>query len=107
MLNQYAVMQQPAVTNGAARMLNLHSAFRSATSALFLVFACTAASCQTTPVQPEPPPKSTERRGTHVWIERPWEMRYFLMVTKSWASAKRVAVKRNNKVKPDRPWLSW
>ena len=86
-------------------MLNLHSAFRSATSALFLVFACTAASCQTTPVQPEPPPKSTERRGTHVWIERPWEMRYFLMVTGDWRIAKKGAIRRN--AKPGETSLEW
>lgn len=88
-------------------MNRFHRALRSAT-ALTLVCACTVASCQTAPAQPDPPStKSAERPGTHVWIERPWEMRYFLMVTKSWATAKAGAIRRNGKAKPGDTWREW
>jgi len=87
-------------------MIHLGSAFRSAASAMVLICACTVASCQTAPVQPEPPSsKLIERRGTHVWIERPWEMRYFLMVTKRWSIAKAGAIKRNARLA--RTSLDW
>lgn len=38
-----------------------------------------------------------QRSGSHVWIERPWEMHYFLAVkeTAAWARQKRRAVREN------------
>jgi len=82
-----------------------HGALRSVTGALTLACACTVASCQTPPAQPGPPAKPAERRGTHVWIERPWEMRYFLKVTKRWDISKEGAIRRN--AKPGNRSLEW
>lgn len=41
------------------------------------------------------------RRGSHVWIERPWDMRYFLSIrsVEDWALSKEGAVRRNAKEK--------
>jgi hypothetical protein len=50
-------------------------------------------------------PKAAERRGSHVWIERPWQMRYFMMVTDTWAIEKEGAIKRSGK--PGRVSLEW
>lgn len=87
-------------------MNHFRSALRPANAALVLVFACTVASCQTTPAQTEAPPtRSSERSGTHIWIERPWEMRYFLMVTGDWRIAKEGAIRRN--ARPGKISFSW
>ena len=50
--------------------------------------------------------KKDERRGTHVWIERPWTMRYVLAIVPAWPNAKKVAIKANARAKPGRS-LSW
>jgi len=86
-------------------MNHFDGALRPVTSALVLACACTTASCQTVAVQSEPPAKTPERRGTHAWIERPWEMRYFLMVTKNWDITKEGAIRRN--AKPGETSLEW
>lgn len=87
--------------------MSRHHAIRSAAIALALVCAGSVASCQAVSGQSDSTSKSTERPGTHVWIERPWEMRYFLMVTKSWSIAKESAIRRNGKAKPGDTWRNW
>lgn len=84
-----------------------HCALRSAASALVLACACIAASCQSAAAQPEPPAKPPKEGGTHAWIERSWEMRYFLMVTGDWRIAKKGAIRRNGKAKPGDTWRNW
>lgn len=86
-------------------MKQRHYGLRSVAGLLVLTYVCTMAACQTRPSSSEPPATPPERRGTHAWIERPWEMRYFLTVTNSWHIAKKVAVERN--VRPGKTSLMW
>ena len=53
------------------------------------------ASCQTATSNPGVQEKPAERRGTHVWIERHWEARYFLLVSDSWEIKRSGAAERN------------
>jgi hypothetical protein len=75
-----------------------------------LIIAITsAASAQCQDLQPQNAAANSEseRRGTHLWIERPWELRYVLKVlgTQSWESSQRVARKVNRK--PGQISLNW
>jgi hypothetical protein len=75
--------------------------------ALMIIFS-SSVSAQSQELQSQNAPASEpERRGTHVWIERPWELRYVLKVlgTRSWESSQRVAKKVNSK--PGQISLNW
>ena len=66
----------------------------SAAIAATLAGACALASSQTVPSVAEPA-KAVDRRGTHVWIERPWEMRYIIIGTHWGSNEREYAIKYN------------
>nr|WP_315202726.1 hypothetical protein [uncultured Albidiferax sp.] len=51
--------------------------------------------------------KPQERRGTHIWIERPWNIRYVLVVEdgRSWTIGKKIAIESN--AKPGQRHFQW
>jgi hypothetical protein len=51
------------------------------------------------------PVKPVQRRASQIWIERPWEIRYFLMVTDSWSTLREGAIRRATK--PSNTWMEW
>lgn len=80
-------------------------AIRLAAIAAALAGACALASSQAVPPVAEPA-KVAKRDGSITWIERPWAMRYIIVVTQRWRSQRKVAMESNAKNKPGESF-SW
>lgn len=52
------------------------------------------------------PAKAAELRGSNVWIDRPWDMRYIISITQRWPTTRKVAAKLNATSKPEES-LMW
>ena len=81
---------------------------RLAFAAPAVLLAAASASCQPQPTSAANSDPNAEQRGSHVWIERPWEIRYFVSVmsSRSLKIAKKVATEYNSKLGPGDS-LSW
>jgi hypothetical protein len=49
--------------------------------------------------------KPMQRKASQTWIERPWEIKYFLAVTDAWSSKKKASIRRNSE--SGVTWQSW
>lgn len=78
---------------------------RTLTTAVICSGVWAVASCQV-PAPERSPDKTTEPRGSHVWIERPWTIRYFIAVSQRYPTLRRVAAEFNAKQKPGQS-LGW
>lgn len=57
--------------------------------------------CQAQVSTPQQAPQTTRKPATIDWLERPWEWRYFLLVTAEWRIEKMLAERKNGKETPD------
>lgn len=71
------------------------SSFRVWALASLLVAACGCSSSQSAE-SATAPAKPMDLRSTGTWLERPWQMRYYMLVTQSWVSKREVATEKRN-----------
>jgi hypothetical protein len=77
---------------------------RSKVLVLGLLLICGSSFSQQSETAPTPA-KASQRRASQVWIDRPWELRYFLFVTDSWSTIRDGVARRAQK--SGGTWKDW